>query len=74
MVNNVTTPIQCVAQNYAQMVTSRYMGDLEGSIQRSADMLTNGLVICASFALRFEPFTDAAALMLLLSQLHVLRV
>lgn len=44
VINNVTTSIQCVAQNYAQMVTSRYMVDFEGSIQRNADMLANGVV------------------------------
>ena len=44
VINNVTTSIQCVAQNYAQIVTSRYMVDFEGSIQRNADMLTNGVV------------------------------
>ena len=46
VVNNVTTSIQCVAQNYAQMITSRYMFDFEGYIQRSADLLANDVVRC----------------------------
>ena len=44
VINNVTTSIQCVAQNYAQMVMSRYMVDFEGGIRRNADMLANGVV------------------------------
>ena len=44
VINNVTTSQQCVAQNYAQMVASRNMLDLEGAVQRSAEMLANGVV------------------------------
>ena len=44
VINNVTTSIQCTAQNYAQMVVSRHMADLAGCIQRNADMLANGVV------------------------------
>ena len=44
VINNVTTSIQCTAQNYVQMVMSRYMVDFEGCIQRNADMLANGVV------------------------------
>ena len=49
VINNVTTSIHCIAQNYAQMVISRYMADFEGCIQRNANMLANGVVrkVCA---------------------------
>eukprot|EP00656_Telonema_subtile_P049577 TRINITY_DN6198_c0_g4_i1.p1 TRINITY_DN6198_c0_g4~~TRINITY_DN6198_c0_g4_i1.p1 ORF type:complete len:2110 (-),score=325.82 TRINITY_DN6198_c0_g4_i1:69-6398(-) len=50
VMNNVTITSQCIAQNYAQLVTSRCMADLQGTVERSADMLKNGVFFWSSVA------------------------
>jgi len=44
VLQNVTIPIQCVAQNYAQIVTTRCVSDLKDTSDRNADMFADRTV------------------------------
>ena len=44
VLNNATNPMQCVAQNYAQLATSRVVSELTDTTQRNADMFTRGVI------------------------------
>ena len=44
VIQNVTIPIQCVAQNYAQMVTTRCVSDLKDTSDRNANMFAKNTV------------------------------
>ena len=44
VLQNVTIPIQCVAQNYAQIVTTRCVSDLKDTSDCNADMFADSTV------------------------------
>lgn len=44
VMSNTTVASQCVAQNYAQMATTRWVSDLQDTVQRNAHMLKNNVV------------------------------
>ena len=46
VIQNGTIPIQCVAQNYAQMVTTRCVSDLKDTADRNANMFAGNTVRC----------------------------
>ena len=46
VIQNATIPIQCVAQNYAQMVTTRCVSDLKDTSDRNANMFAVNTVCC----------------------------
>ena len=44
VMTNTTTQMHCVAQNYAQMMTDRYLSGLQDGVQRNAEMFQGNVV------------------------------
>ena len=44
VISNTTVSAQCAAQNYAQIVTTRVVSDLQDSVERNANMFKNDVI------------------------------